>query len=280
MQWQPPADGTRRFLLLDGAQCKAPSDVLARITGGASAIDLFDGVLADGSGDATVKLARLEPETDLQSVFRQVTASIKSLGAFTFIDSALAPNELAQRLMRRLDAKLPNGKSFLARFYDGRVLPLLLNVMTPAQRGDFLALGATWWYIAHNHVWSSFELGSPEHDPFQPPLRLDDAQRRSLLDDTYPYTLIDHFAFTDHELLDRVPANDQYRFIRHCTRVANEFGIRDGKRVVMVCAWALLLDEDYYLDPMWQQRLKDLSSGKRTARDIGNEVWPVEETWD
>lgn len=279
-EWRVPEAGNKRFVLLDGAQCNAPCALMDRLVLGNKIIDLFDGTLADGSGDASVKLAQVSLEVDIQLALQRAAASIKSFGAVTFIDSTLTQGELTQRLMRRLDARLPNGKEFLARFYDGRVLPWLLNVMTQEQKYDFFALGSVWRYVAHNHVWLSIGLNAQEQDPYSPPLRLDDVQRRQLLDDTYPYTLIDHFELTDEELLNRIPVNDQYRFIRKYTRLAAEYGMRDGKRVVMVCAWALLLGEDYHLDAAWQQRLSDLATGKRTARDIGNEVWPIVETWD
>lgn len=279
-EWRPPQAGSERYLLLDGAQCKSPADVLARFSAGAGATRLFDGVLSDGTADATVQLLRLSAGTDLQVALNRSISSVKSLGALTFIDSQLTQSELAQRLMRRLDAKFPNGKDFLVRFYDGRVLPWLLNVLTLQQRQEYLALGDTWWFVSHNLVWLSADLSAPDKDPFQPPLRLDDAQRRQLVDDTYPYTLIDHFVFTDRELIERIPADDTYRFIRQCTRLADQYGIRDGKRIVMVCTWALLAGEDFHLDPAWQQRLKDFAAGRRTARDIGNEVWPVVESWE
>ena len=102
-----------------------------------------------------------------------------------------------------------------------------------------------------------------------------------LMDDAYPYTLIDHFALTDPELLERVPPADRYRFFRDCTRMAAEYGIRDAKKLVMVCTWALLLGEGFHQEPDWQQRLQDLGAGRRTTRQITDEVWPVEEeTWD
>ena len=279
-KWHPPQPGSERYLLLDGAQCKSPGDVLARFSAVTSATRLFDGILSDGTADATVQLLRLSAGFDLQLALNRSPSSVKSHGALTFIDSQLTQSELTQRLMRRLDATLPNGKDFLVRFYDGRVLPWLLNVLTLEQRRDYLALGDAWWFVSHNLTWLSADLSTPDNDPFQPPLHLDDAQRRQLIDDTYPYTLIDHFVFTDRELIERIPADDTYRFIRKYTRLAEQYGIRDGKRIVMVCTWALLAGEDFHLDPVWQKRLKDFAIGRRTARDIGDEVWPVVESWE
>lgn len=278
--WSPLPEDMHRFLLLDGAQCRGPGDVLRHIPGADCAIRLFDGKLADGSADTSVQLVKLPERVDPAAVMELATNALKSTGAVTFIDTPLEPGELSQRLLRRLDARFPNGKEFLVRFFDGRVLPLLSAVLTPAQRAGFLAVGRDWWYIDADQVWQSASLTAPMIDPYSPPLQLDDAQRRALFSDTYPYYLIDHFTLTDKELLDRVPARDQYRFLRQCMRNGEGYGIHEGKKIAMVCTWALLLGENFHLDPVWQARLSDFATGRRTARDIGNEVWPVEESWE
>jgi len=41
----------------------------------------------------------------------------------------------------------------------------------------------------------------------------------------------------------------------------------------------LLAGDDLADDPAWQQRLQDFADGRRTAKQIGDEVWPMEETW-
>lgn len=279
--WLEPAEENRRFLLLDGAQCESLDELLKQLHGIAdSEIQLFDGLLADGSGNASVWLHQLQAGVDVANLLVWLGGKVKSFGALTFIDTALSEGELSQRLMRRLDARFPNGKEFLARFYDGRVLPWLVNVMTQEQRNAFLGIGCEWWFVTHAHVWDVLILTAPQEDLYDPPLQLDDTQRRQLLADTYPYTLIDHFRLVDEDLLDRVPRNDQYRFIRGCMRVGENYGIHDGKRVVMICTWALLLGEGFHQTPDWVLRLEDFSEGRRTARDIGNEVWPVVESWN
>ncbi|WP_222705352.1 DUF4123 domain-containing protein [Xanthomonas massiliensis] len=276
--WDAPAEGASRYLLLDGAQCHAPAQVLDRLP--ASAIRLFDGVLADGSADASVYLAVLPAELGMRRVLARIAAEADSLGAATFLDSPLPSSELAQRLMRRLDARFPNGKQFLARFYDGRVLPLLAAVLRDPQRQPFLSLGLAWHYVAADHTWQTLPLTALAHDPFVPPLELDSEQRRRLIDDSYPYTLIDHFRLTDRELLDRLPGPDQYRFFRACVALADRYGMRDGGRILMVCTWALLSGEDFHEQPEWRKRLEDFAAGRRSARQIGDEAYPMVEDWE
>lgn len=278
--WESVSGDVRRFLLLDGAQCHQIGAVISQIPFSEQAIHLFDGVLASGTEDASVYLGQLSPETDLHVVLDRIQAGFKSHGAISVIESSLTQTELSQRLMRRLDAMFPNGKEFLVRFFDGRVFPFLVDVMGVEQRDVFLAVGHQWWFISPELEWRFIGLGNPESDPYHGPLQLTDSQRRRLLDDTYPYTIIDHFAFADEELLDQVPASDRYRFFKKCIGVARSFGIHDGQRTVMICTWALLSNEDYFKEPVWQKRLEDLAAGRRTTRDIGNEVWPIVESWE
>ncbi|WP_411834699.1 DUF4123 domain-containing protein [Pseudoxanthomonas mexicana] len=278
--WKSPSNGEQRFLLLDGAQCKSVEDILKRIPDAGTAIHLFDGVLADGSADASVYLLRLSENMDLAAFLRCAAPALLSWGGVGLIDSSLPPGELSQRLMRRLGAKFANGKEFLQRFFDGRVFPMFIDVLTPEQREAFLAVGSRWWFVGPDLSWQSLELTDPASDPYSGPQQFSDAQRRRIVDDTYPYTLMDHFSFTDKELLDRIPPRDRYRFFRHCMRIAEQFGIRDGKRIVMICTWALLLGDKFHQDPAWVARLEDFAAGRRTAREIGNEAWPVEETWE
>ncbi|MCF7751399.1 DUF4123 domain-containing protein [Bacillus subtilis subsp. subtilis] len=276
-QWMPLAQGQHRYLLLDGAQCDAPKAVLQFLPHAGSR--LFDGLLADGSADTSVYLARLPDDLPAQALLLRLAGHANALGAATLIESPLAQDGLLQRLSRRLDARYPNGKEFLARFYDGRVLPWWVQALDPAQRDAFLALGERWHFVTHDHRWDSLALTCPALDPHALPWTLETEQRRVLIDSSYPYTLIEHYQLTDPELLDRLPSANWYRFLRGAVDLAARHGIEDSRRVVMVCTWALLVGDDLAHDPAWQVRLQAFAEGRRTARQIGDEVWPMEETW-
>lgn len=277
MQWQPLATGQHRYLLLDGAQCDAPQAVLQFLPHAASR--LFDGLLADGSADTSVYLSRLPPDLPAEAVLLRLDGHAKALGAATVIESALTQDVLLQRLSRRLDARYPNGKEFLARFYDGRVLPWWVQALDPEQRDAFVAVGERWHYVTHDHHWDTLALTCPAIDPHLLPWTLEAEQRRVLIDSAYPYTLIEHYQLTDPELLDRLPSANWYGFLRGAVALAARFGIEDSRRVLMVCTWALLVGDDLADDPAWQQRLQDFADGRRTAKQIGDAVWPMEETW-
>lgn len=275
--WAPLAPDQFRFLLLDGAQCDGPQAFLKGLPHAASR--LFDGVLADGSADTSVYLARLPADLPANLLLQRLNPHANALGAATVLETPLTQDVLLQRLVRRLDARYPNGKEFLSRFFDGRVLPWWVDALLPEQREAFLALGNRWHYVTHDHRWDSLALTCPVQDPHVPPWTLESAARRVLIDSAYPYTLIEHYQLTDPELLDRLPAANWYGFLRQAVDVAARYGIQDSQRVLMVCTWALLLGDDFADDAAWHVRLQDFAEGRRTAKQIGDEVWPVEETW-
>ncbi|MDV9040672.1 DUF4123 domain-containing protein [Stenotrophomonas sp. RAC2] len=285
IDWHFPAlalptleDGMQRFVLLDGAQCEQPLRLLRSLPW--APLPLFDGLLADGTDDASVYLARLPREADIERLLQRARAQARSPGMLSVIDSALPAEALQQRLQRRLDARYPNGKAFLARFFDARVLPWWVQVLDEAQCRAFLTLGERWWYLRHDLQWAHLDLHDAAQDPHDPPWVLEAPQRRALIDASYPYTLIDHFQLSDPELLARLPRARWYAFLRRAVATAAAAGIEDSRRVVMVAAWALLAGTDLGEDPAWQQRLQDFASGRRSAADVGDEVWPLEESWD
>lgn len=275
----PPLDAdAQRFVLLDGAQCDQPLQLLRALPW--APLRLFDGLLADGTDDASVFLARLPADIDIDRFLQRAAAQARSPGLLSVIETTLTGEALQQRLQRRLDACYPNGKEFLARFFDARVLPWWVQVLDEAQCRAFLALGECWWYLRHDLQWARLELADVVPDPHDPPWVLEALQRRALIDASYPYALIDHFQLTDPELLARLPRARRYTFFRRVVATAAAAGIEDSRRVVMVATWALLAGIDLGEDPAWQQRLQDFASGRRSAADIGDEVWPLEESWD
>lgn len=275
----PPLEAdAQRFVLLDGAQCDQPLQLLRALPW--APLRLFDGLLADGTDDASVFLARLPADIDIDRFLQRAAAQARSPGLLSVIETALGAEALLQRLQRRLDARFPNGKEFLARFFDTRVLPWWVQVLDETQCRDFLSLGERWWYLRHDLRWAQLELQDAVQDPHDPPWVLEANQRRALIDASYPYTLIDHFQLSDPELLARLPRERWYTVLRRAVAAAAAAGIEDSRRVVMVATWTLLAGVDLGEDPAWRQRLQDFASGRRSAADIGDEVWPLEESWD
>ena len=93
----------------------------------------------EAAGDAVAAdLARLEREAP----------------SVTWLISEADLGGLAQLLQLQLDAKLPDGRIALVRFWDPRVLAELINVLSPEQRETF---------FAHIHEWHLLRNGERVH---------------------------------------------------------------------------------------------------------------------
>lgn len=97
---------------------------------------LFD-VEAAGDG-VTADVARLEREAP----------------SVTWLMSETDLHGLAQLLRLKLDARLPDGRIALVRFWDPRVLAELVSVLNPEQRETF---------FAHIHEWHLLRNGERVH---------------------------------------------------------------------------------------------------------------------
>lgn len=274
--WFDLEQNDKRYLLIDGAQCNDMRLLLERLR--LPVRMLFDGKLSDGSEDASVYLAKLPADANANRYLQFVDSSARSPGALTLIESSLSTSDLLQRLQRRLDAVYPNGKPFLSRFYDARVLPWWIQAMNAEQRQAFLAVGTRWWYLSHELRWVRQELHCPEMDPHDPPWVLGTDQRHALIESSYPYVLMDHFQLTDPGLLQRIPRARWYAHIREVVAMASALGMEDSQRVLMVVTWSLLAGEGFMTDGLWQVRLVDYASGKRDANVIIAEAWPAKES--
>ncbi|MGS1024364.1 DUF4123 domain-containing protein [Burkholderia glumae] len=65
-------------------------------------------------------------------------------GGVSWLISAYRVDALADELRRRLDARLPDGRTALLRFYDARIMPDIAAMMDFAQRAQFFVVAFDW----------------------------------------------------------------------------------------------------------------------------------------
>jgi hypothetical protein len=123
-------------------------------------------------------------------------------------------------------------------------------------------VAAQWWVIDHRFRWQSLACRYSSQDQFESPLELDDAQQAALIDACYPYSVIDHFAKTDEELLETVPPSERYGFFSQALKVAAEYGIDGGASAVLFCTLALTRGPRFYLQHDWQRDLQRVKAGE------------------
>ncbi|MFC3551858.1 DUF4123 domain-containing protein [Lysobacter cavernae] len=264
---------TKRYLLVDGAQCKTPSHLLRQSSSRIMVAPLFSGLMADKTTDVSPYLVQLLEDGDPSRQLQLLAASITSVGAVTVIETLAHFHDLLQRLTRRLDLVLGDDTGSLARYFDGRVLPHLAGALTQEQHAAFFSLARRWWYVAPDLSWKVLDGSYTEMDAFTPPLRLDEQQRNAVIDGCYPHTMIEHFALTDGELLDTVLEMERYDFFRQVLDSAKTYGITGGPDAVRFCAEALLTGFDFHLQPEWIGPLAEVRAGRRRLRQVITDIY-------
>ena len=95
---------------------------------------------------------------DVNEAGDTVTADLahleRQVPSVTWLISETDLHGLAQLLQLQLDARLPDGRIALVRFWDPRVLSELVNVLSPKQRETF---------FAHIHEWHLLRNGERVH---------------------------------------------------------------------------------------------------------------------
>ena len=255
-------EGSRTFLLIDGAQVPkllAQLDRKRRYIAGYES--LFDGTMEEGQTDVAPYLVETADSSTCGMLLKSLSGLL-SHGALSVFATPLPRPELATRLRRRLDARLPDGFDCINRFFDGRVAPHLHACLRDNQRSVFFSTCDEWWVISHEHRWQSLACNFANDDPFQARLELDEKQQAYMIDSLYPYAVIEHFRETDEELLDTVPPQERYAFFRRALVVATQYGIDGGPPAILFCTLALTRGADFHLQPDWQPVLQRVKHGE------------------
>lgn len=260
--------GQNLYVLVDGAQIDNYSKNFRANPGAEDRASLTGPDLTPELENVTQHLLRLNDLDALKDVLARVARNSVSHGAMSVIVSSLATAELETALRKRLDVTLPDQFDCVNRFFDGRVAPHWLSVLTPEQRTRFTAFASQWWVVSHEHIWSSLACSEIHPDPFSAQMLINERQQANMIDACYPYTVIDHFEQTDPELLERVPPAAQYGWFQRALAVARRYGIDDGPDSMLFCTLTLTRGERFFDAPSWREGLQQLQLRKTRLRDL------------
>ncbi len=186
--------------------------------------------------------------------------------AVSWLRTPLSVEDLAPRLLARMDARLPGRYDVLLRHFDPRVLPVLDAVLTLAQRTAFFALGSRWHYLDRESLLRNVVLlAAPAVDPFLVPLHLDEQQAGALLDAAEIDAVMPELAKEEPErFLALEDGAARYCLTRHCLARAQHWKLMHFPQKVIFCALALKLGKRFDEQPQWQQALANVAAGRMT----------------
>lgn len=266
---QPNSGASRYYALIDAAQVARFSRTInSKTSSTLGRVALFGEAVAPDRYDATPHLFEIVRPNDYAAFVRQLSKIEAIHGAITCLVSPLELPELATRLKRRLDAKLPDDVDCVNRFFDGRIAPHLHASLNDQQRAAFFSVAEQWVVVGNDFQWQALACHFTDDDPFSGPLIFNAKQETYLINRCYPYALIEHFERTDPELLDTVEPNQRYRFFQKAIEAAESYKIEGSSDITLFCTLSLTRGAEFHEEPPWQGKLQAVRAGTATLQQV------------
>jgi hypothetical protein len=183
----------------------------------------------------------------------------KWANGLTLLRTPLLLSELKDRLQLRTEAVLPDNYRVLLRFFDGRILPTLLSVLTPAQRKPFLGCAREWHYVDRDGALQAIpDVQFESEDSFEAPLELDSQQQDILLQTSEVDAVIDRLH--RHMQFDGTPP-EHYRRVAPLVATAMNYGIKDTPHLAMFSLIGLQEGPEFHAQAQWSPILEKVRAG-------------------
>lgn len=186
--------------------------------------------------------------------------------------SSLTMNELAHRLIARLDAKLPDNVNVMLRYFDTRVFAELMSVLDELQKTEFLNPASQWWYVDRRGALQTVAAVFALQDTFVAPLRLNLIQQNSMIGASEPDQIAELLKDTVPNEYDELPYQDRYDFIKRHAQTAEGFGVKATYEKSFYCALALIYGEDFAAQPAWRTGLDEIRAGALTLQCLAQHM--------
>jgi hypothetical protein len=146
----------------------------------------------------------------------------------------------------------PDGRSMLMRWYDTRILPVWLNILTAEQHMFFVRNITRWtsidrFGVEQLHLHSEQGTETAAADPT--PLRLDERQAGQLFAAAEPDALIFELRKTIRTELDRIPQHLLYPFVQSHWQMARQQGLHDQDDQIPILMLALYTSGAFIAHP-------------------------------
>ncbi|MTV40020.1 DUF4123 domain-containing protein [Duganella radicis] len=268
----PLDDAENIYALVDGAQCSKSFIEFERDYGISAAVSLLTGTVEHDAKYAGPLLQSFKPGMLRYQLGRLVELPDAALYV-SVIRSRLLVDEIIQRLSALTEVLHDDGSRWVMRYYDPRVLPHWLSVLTEEQRAEALAGIAQWSYVdCRGELQTLHHEGGYLPAPSRP-VELSAAQVDRLMDACLPYTMTD-LLLSDHvEELRAIPDFERYDFfLRQLTR-AKEHGVTGMADLKTYCFLATLLGPEFDGLPLLRTVLQSPHGLSNAVLDWGAAEW-------
>lgn len=245
------------YAVVDSAQRPHFNERLAGF--GARYCSLFDGQAESNLKDITPLLVEYAKD----GTGSELSGEIERLGvarpAVSLVASHLPLQDLALHFRAFHLIKVPQKgrREMLLRWYDTRILPVWLDLLTTAQRKAFLAGIHQWQYFDRFGDLKEWVIPAMpgEKLPALPPLRLDQDQYARLLDASEPDVAIAQLRRIMPDEMRRVPFRDLFPFISMHLADSRAHGVQQLDDQVQYLLLALYTSGGFRNHPVVTARL-------------------------
>lgn len=192
---------------------------------------LFEGHAEEAHPDIAPLLIDVTIESEATRKVIEETTRIGQLKpCVSRLESTLPLVPLAEHLAQFHLVGMPDGRSMLMRWYDTRILPAWLNVLTPEQRTFFTHGIMRWISIDRFGVEQEYPIAECDTEiakGMSIPLQLDVSQADQLQTATEPDALIYELRKTLSKQIDSIPHRVLYPFVQEHWQMARQLGLRE-----------------------------------------------------
>lgn len=182
------------------------------------------------------------------------------------------PDALVQ-LRARCIVTLPDNLDMVLRYFDTRILPVLLWALDPAQRAAFTAMSSAWLYLDRDGTWCAADIPTT-HAAAKPvpPLRLSSSQQDALINAGECDAVLNRLRTIQCQPLLAMTAPEQYRQVAVLVAKAHALGIQATATVALFCAIELSQAKQLETNPAWQKGLCEVRDKTKTFDELLKEL--------
>ncbi len=276
-------DERRLYLVIDGAQAEGSNTILDRK--GVRYLSLFDETPEASLPEIAPLLVSVHdvPPSLRPELFDWAQDFAFGAPAISWITSEFEPQRLADHLRRFHVVGLSEGQSMLLRWYDTRILPILLGCLTPAQHAAFAAGTFRWDAVDRSGaIVTLVDNPTPTAKPEMPrfgarQLTLDDRQYALLVDASALDGLLRQLRRVIPDELKRVPQKQLTAFVNHCLEMALAAGLNDLDRQTQFTVLGLYTSGRAYEQPEFKRFMakppESLDDFYKGIQALSDDVW-------
>jgi hypothetical protein len=215
----------------------------------------------DGASPLLIELPSLAEDEITRELLRWLCEQGLWANGLMLLCSPLPFSELKARLKIRTEARLPDNFAVLLRFFDGRIFPQLMSVLSAQQRKQFVGCAGEWHFVARDGTFQTLaDVQFEEADLFEPPLELSQAQQNALLEASQVDAVIDQLLRHAQVGYAQTPY-EQYRRIAPLVGAAKTYGIEDVPHLAAFSLIGLEDGADFHLKEPWSIVLAKVKAG-------------------